>query len=149
MSPRRTRSTVIAALLLAACGGGDAPDTPAVDSAALADSLAQAARVEARVLVDSAKATLATLLDQPASATFDSVVVIQPPPADGRLPAMAACGRIGGRPGVGGSRSPVRFIYQGKWTVFVEEARNAEQFAGLWAKLCAAPGGEVVMREGA
>jgi hypothetical protein len=133
--------------LLAACGGGDAPAAPAVDSAALADSLAQAARAEAHVLVDSAKTTLATLLDNPATATFDSVVVIQPPPADGRSPAMAACGRIGGRPGIGGSRTPVRFIYQGKWTVFVEESRNAEQFAGLWAKLCAAPGAEVVMDE--
>ena len=135
-------------LVLAACGGEEQVEATSVDLTLQADSVARSRLADAGVLVDSAKATLATLLDDPASATFDSVVVIQPPAADGRLPALAACGRIGGRPGVGGSRSPVRFIYQGKWTVFVEESRNAEQFAELWAKLCADPGGEVVLREG-
>jgi hypothetical protein len=83
------------------------------------------------------------LLDDPSSATFDSVIVVQPPAADGRLPARAACGRIGGRPGVGGSRTPVRFIYQGAFTVFVEDEANRAKFAELWAQSCAPEGGEV------
>ncbi len=133
--------------LLAACGGGDAapePD-PAARQQAEADSVLEAARAGAGELVDSAKAVLATLLDNPTSATFDSVVVIQPPRTDGRFPAIVACGRIGGRPGIGGSRTPVRFIYQGKWTVFVEEAANQARFAELWGNLCDVAGGEVVL----
>jgi hypothetical protein len=114
-------------------------------AAARSDSLAAAARAAAPALVDSAKATLATLLDYPGSAVFDSVRVIQPPEVDGRLPTMAVCGRMGGRPGVGGSRTPVRFVYQNRWTVFVEEAANRERFAELWARSCGVDGGTEVL----
>jgi hypothetical protein len=54
---------------------------------------------------------------------------------------MAVCGRIGGLPG---RPAPVRFVYQSKWTVFVEEAGNQAAFAELWARSCAAAGGVVV-----
>jgi len=129
--------------LAVACGGEDTPD-PAAEAAAAAaraDSIAAAAVASAPAFRDSAQARLATLLDDPATATFDSVIVVQPPAVDGRLPARAVCGRIGGRPGVGGSRTPVRFIYQGAFTVFVEDESNREKFAELWAGTCAVPGG--------
>lgn len=133
----------LALALAAACGGERAPD-PAAEAAAAAaraDSLAAAAVASAPAFRDSAQARLATLLDDPSTATFDSMIVVQPPAVDGRLPARAVCGRIGGRPGVGGSRTPVRFIYIGAFTVFVEEASNRAQFAELWAKSCAPEGG--------
>lgn len=100
-----------------------------------------AAVASAPAFRDSALVRFATLLDDPTTATFDSVVVVQPPPENGRLPARAVCGRIGGRPGIGGSRTPVRFIYIGAFTVFVEEAANRAKFAELWAKSCAPAGG--------
>jgi hypothetical protein len=134
-------------LLLLACAAPEAD--PAADSAAMAtardDSIVAAAVAEAPTVRDTAKATLATLLDDASSATFDSVVVIQPPVIGDRVPGLAVCGRIGGRPGIGGSSVPVRFVYQGRFTVFVEEAENREQFADLWARLCAAPGATVVL----
>jgi len=114
---------------------------------ARADSLGRARAAEAPVLRDSAKATLAALLTAPASATFDSLVVIQPPEEDGRMPAPVVCGRIGGTPGIGGSRTPTRFIYQSRFTVFVEEAANQRQFSALWARTCGVPGG-IVLIEG-
>lgn len=134
---------IVAFIFLVACGGGapeTAPDSTVATVAAPDTALAATLR-------DSAKATLATLLDDPVSATFDSVVVIQPPPDGARLPAMAVCGRIGGRPGIGGRTAPVRFVYQSKWTVFVEAAANQTAFGELWARSCAAVGGTVVMRD--
>ncbi len=134
---------LVALVALVACGGEAAPDpeAEAAAAAARADSIAAAAVASAPAFRDSAQARLATLLDDPASATFDSVIVMQPPEADGRLPARAVCGRIGGRPGVGGSSTPVRFIYIGAFTVFVEEDANREKFAELWATSCAPAGG--------
>ncbi len=134
-------------LMIAACSDA-APDHGA-DSAAVAaanaDSIARSAATNAATLRDSAQATLATLLDDPASAVFDSVVVIQPPPVDGRSPAPAVCGRIGGKPGIGGRSTPTRFVYQGRWTVFVEEAGNQAEFAAVWAKMCDGAGGTVLL----
>lgn len=135
--------------LLAACAARD--EAPAVDSLAVAreraDSLRLARVAEAPALRDTAKATLATLLKNPASARWDSVVVIQPPPVNGRDQGLVVCGRIGGRPGIGGSATMTRFVYQGKFTVYVEEAKNREQFAELWGRTCGAAGGEVVLTE--
>ncbi len=132
---------VIVILMTTACS--DAARDNGADSAAIApvnvDAIARSAATNAATLRDSAQATLATLLVNPASATFDSVVVIQPPSVDGRAPVLAVCGRIGGKPGIGGRSTPTRFVYQGRWTVFVEEAGNQAEFAAVWAKLCEAP----------
>lgn len=136
---------VITSSFLLACSGDAEPAAdPAALAAARADSLARAAAAAAPALRDSAQATLAALLDTPASATFDSVVVIQPPMDGDRLPGMVVCGRIGGRPGIGGSRTPVRFIYQNRWTVFVEEAANRAKFGELWGASCGEGSGTVV-----
>jgi hypothetical protein len=145
--PRRGTigSAFVMLIMLVACGGEAAPD-PAAEAAAAAaraDSIAAAAMASAPAFRDSAQARLATLLDDPATATFDSVIVVQPPEVEGRLPARAVCGRIGGRPGVGGSRTSVRFIYQGAFTVFVEDDANRAKFAELWASTCAVDGGLV------
>ncbi|HET9066201.1 MAG TPA: hypothetical protein VFN22_10325 [Gemmatimonadales bacterium] len=141
--------SMIAVMLVVACGSGSPKAPPVVDSAAMvaarADSLAQARAAEAPVLRDSAKATLAALLTTPASATFDSLLVIQPPEEDGRMPSLVVCGRIGGKPGIGGSRTRTRFIYQNRFTVFVEDATNQRQFIALWARTCGVPGGTVVL----
>ena len=120
---------MLAFVLAAACGGGE-PE-PAADSTTAVVATPDSA--VAAALRDSALATLATLVDPPSRATFDSVVVIQPPHDGERLPAMAVCGRIGGLPG---RNTPTRFVYQSKWTVFVEEAANQAAFADLWARSC-------------
>ncbi|MDZ4257696.1 MAG: hypothetical protein U0974_03005 [Gemmatimonadales bacterium] len=144
------RVALAALVSMAACGGGAEGPDPAAEAAAAAaraDSIAAAAVASAPAFRDSAQARLATLLDDPATATFDSVIVVQPPEVEGRLPARAVCGRMGGRPGVGGSRTPVRFIYISAFTVFVEEDANRAKFADLWAKSCGAVGGVVQIGE--
>jgi hypothetical protein len=90
-------------------------------------------------LRDSAQATLATLGPSP---TFDSVVVVQPPHDGTRLPAMAVCGRIAG---ISGRPAPARFVYQSKWTVFVEDESNRATFGELWARTCSAHGAMVLV----
>ncbi len=117
----------------------------AAPPAASPDAAAQPAAVDAATLRDSAQVTLATLLDNPANATFDSVVVVQPPPSEGRATEPAVCGRINGKPGIGGRSTPTRFVYQGRWTVFVEEAGNKAEFAAVWAKLCDVTTGTVLL----
>lgn len=145
---QRVLAAAFAGICTIACGAPPPEAGAVVDSAALRvaelDSLRSAARAQAPALRDSAQATLAALLDNPATAGFDSVVVVQPPADGDRLPGLVVCGRITGRPGPGGNRAPVRFVYQNRWTVFVEEASNREQFAELWARTCAAPGSSVV-----
>lgn len=141
----------VALVLLAACGEKQPPMDSVVDSAAIAaayaDSLSAAAVASAPAFRDSATTTLAKLLDDPTTATFDSVTVVQPPAVDGRLPARAVCGRIGGRPGIEGRAEPTRFIYHGPWTVFVDDAASAEKFAELWAESCT-PTGAMVQLSG-
>jgi hypothetical protein len=119
-------------------------DSTAV-AAARADSLAKAAVVDATALRDSAEATIATLLKNPATAAFDSVVVMQPPAVGDRLPPMVVCGRISGRPGIGGRSTPTRFVYQTKFALFVEEAANRQAFADLVGRTCGATGARVVV----
>lgn len=133
--------SLLLTVALTACSGRSpdpAPDTTTTTTTAALDTAA------ASVLRDSAKATLATLVPAPASATFDSVRVVQPPHDGARLPAMAVCGRIGGLPG---RSAPVRFVYQSKWTVFVEEAANQAAFGDLWTRSCAVAGGTVVVSD--
>jgi hypothetical protein len=137
--------------LLAACtSAGD--DTARAPDSTLATEEAEhaAARTllaEAEDLRDSAQVVLATLLTDPASARFDSLVVIQPPVEGGRQPSLAACGRIGGSPGIAGRGGMTRFVYQNRWTVFVEEDGNREQFAALWARSCDPATGTVLISE--
>ncbi len=148
MTMHRWRSIVVSGLLASvvmACGPSDEGQGVAPDSAELEHAAALTLLAEAEALRDSARAVLATLLDDPASATFDSLVVLQPPVQDGRQPALVACGRIGGSPGIGGRRDRVRFVYQGRWTVFTEDASNAEEFAALWARTCGDEGATVVV----
>jgi len=123
-----------------------APDS-AQRTAATADSLDRVEQQEAMALADSARATLATLLSDPASAQFDSVVVMRPPSGEaGRQAPLAVCGRIRGRPGIGGRATPTRFVYQTKWAVFVEESANRQAFADLMGRTCGAPGARVVVQ---
>jgi hypothetical protein len=135
---QRIRTAVLMSLcVICACGEEPPESTP--DSTA--STVAAPDTAAALTLRDSAKATLATLASR---ATFDSVVVIQPPHDGTRLPAMAVCGRIGGLPG---RSAPARFVYQSKWTVFVEEDANVAAFGELWARSCDVAGGTVVVRE--
>ncbi|MBK7596823.1 MAG: hypothetical protein IPJ11_16750 [Gemmatimonadetes bacterium] len=95
--------------------------------------------VEAAALRDSAQATLATLLKNPATAVFDSVVVMQPPAVGDRLPPMVVCGQINGKPGIGGVHAdPLRLSDQ--VALFVEEAANRQAFADLVGRTCGATG---------
>lgn len=127
--------TAITFLLTAACGAESPEVTP--DTTAAAPSAADLAAV--RTLRDSAVATLSTLGSQ---VNFDSVTVVQPPHDGTRLPAMAVCGRIRG---VTGRPDAARFVYQSKWTVFVEEESNRTAFADLWARTCTADGATIVI----
>jgi hypothetical protein len=122
----------------------NAPDSAAVAQQA-ADSAAKAEAQRAADLQTEAESQLATLLKNPGSATFDSLKVVQPPESNGRLPAMAACGRISGKPGIGGHATPTAFIYQSRQAVFVDDAvAGHAAFVDLWGKLCAVPPGRVV-----
>lgn len=135
-------AVVFLAALLVACGSRTDPAEhrdSAPGAGAVVDTVAAAA------LRDSARTTLATLLDDPSSAVFGSVVVVQPPREGDRATALAVCGTVSGRPGIGGRTGPARFIYQNKWALFVEEDANRAEFANLWATRCEADGGVVVI----
>ncbi len=147
-APRVRGFALIAFVLLAAMAAcsssklGNRPDSATV-ARILADSLAKAEEQHAGELSDSARATIASLLKDPKSATFDSLMVVQPPAANGRLPAMVVCGRISGKPGIGGRSAPAPFIYQSRLTVFVEDASNHKEFDELWTRMCANPRAKV------
>lgn len=146
MSPLSLAGRSAAMLLIVGCASPKAEagvDSAAV-AAARADSLAKATLIEATTLRDSAEATLATLLKNPATAGFDSVVVIQPPAVGDRLPPMVVCGQISGKPGIGGRSTPTRFVYQTKFALFMEEAANRQAFADLVGRTCGATGARVV-----
>jgi hypothetical protein len=140
------RAITVAALLFGvACSdsSADKQADAAAQAAATADSLASAAKAEADKLRNDARSVLAELLSDPSSATFDSLVVVRPSAPEGHVAIMSACGRISGKPGSGGSRTPTRFVYQGRFTVFVEDGRNGDEFAALWAMVCDAPGATI------
>jgi hypothetical protein len=145
MSHRKT--TVITLLLLAACGGRSSP--PAADSATTArhadDSLIARRTQQAPALEDTARRTLAVLLKHPESATFDSLTVVQPPKEGDNWPAPVVCGRIGGKPGIGGRNVPTPFIYQSRINVFVLDQSNGAAFAALRAKGCGNPTARVLL----
>ena len=136
-------------LLAVACGGRSAP--PAVDSTAAAkrvdDSILALRAQQAPAFADTARRTMAVLLKHPESAVFDSLVVVQPPRAvDGSWPAPWVCGRIGGKPGLGGKNTPTPFIYQSRLNVFVLDQSNGEAFAALRAKGCGNPAARVLLK---
>jgi hypothetical protein len=141
-------ATVLASLLIAACRHAAAPS--------VADSTAAAARVDdsaialhtrlAPAFADTARQTLAALLKNPKSARFDSLIVVQPPKADGHWPSPVVCGRIGGTPGIGGRSAMTPFIYQNRINVFLLDQRNATAFAVLRAKECDDPAGRLLLK---
>lgn len=144
----RMTLTTLAGLLLAACGRANAP--PAVDSTALArradDSTIASRTAAAPALADSARTTLKVLLKHPESATFDSVVVVQPPKDGGKWPTPWVCGRIGGKPGIGGRSAMTPFVYQNRINVFVLDQQNGAAFAALQARGCDNPASRVLLR---
>ncbi len=136
------------ALMLSACGRAQSPSPP--DTAAIAhqidDSVAAARRALAPLLADSARHTVATLLAHPETATFDSLMVVQPPKAHGAWPALVVCGRMRGKPGIDGRRTATPFIYENRLDVFLQQANNAAAFADLRARSCDNPAARVVLR---
>jgi hypothetical protein len=89
---------------------------------------------------------MAALLKHPESAVFDSLVVMQPPREDGAWPTPWVCGRIGGKPGLGGRSTPTPFIYQSRLNVFVLDESNGHAFAALRAKGCGNPAARVLLK---
>ena len=145
---RRCVVVVAASLVLAGCGTKEAP--PAVDTLArmkaMDDSVIALHTQQASALADSVRATMATLLKNPATAKFDSLIVVQPPKRDGIWSTPWVCGRIGGSPGIGGSNAMTPFIYQNRVNVFVLDASNREAFGALRAKGCDNPEGRVLLK---
>lgn len=121
-----------------------------LDSAAIAqavtDSLAKLEQLEAIDLRDSARVVIASLLRNPKTAIFDSLVVVQPPKVNNRYPMPVACGKVRGRPGIGGRSGATAFVFQCRLTVFVEEASNRATFAELWGRTCGNPQSRVILR---
>jgi hypothetical protein len=144
----RTIVVIIAAFAIAACGRPNAP--PAADSTALAqhadDSIIALRTQQAPAIADTARMTLKVLLKHPERALFDSIVVVQPPKEDGRWPTPFVCGRIGGKPGIGGRNAMTPFVYQNRVNVFVLDQSNGPAFAALRARGCDNPAGRVLLR---
>ncbi len=131
MAQQHGYSVALLAAGLLACGGGTPPRSEQpVEPPPPPMPLDSA---QAVVIRDSAEATLAALVEQPSRARFDSVRVVQPPFDGTRWPAAAVCGRLAGLPGRG---EPARFVYQSRWTVFVEDTDNVERFGELWQRTC-------------
>jgi hypothetical protein len=138
---------IVTALLCAACSRTHAP-SPA-DSAAIAkrfdDSIIARRTSDAPLFADSARHVMVTLLKHPATAVFDSLVVVQPAKVDGVWPAPVVCARLSGRPGINGGHTPVPFIYQNRLDVFVLQQDNGSAFAALRARTCGNPSARVLL----
>jgi len=145
---RRWEVVVVSSILVAACSRKNAPS--AGDSTAVLrhidDSVIALRTQQAPALGDTARSTLAVLLQHPETAVFDSVVVVQPPKESGSWPTPWVCGRIGGKPGIGGRNTMTPFIYQSRINVFVLDQRNGANFAALRAKVCDNPAARVLLR---
>jgi len=144
----RRHAVGLIALLALACGRSTGP--PPADSVAAAkhadDSLIALRTQQAPSIADSARTTLAVLLRHPESAVFDSLVVVQPPKAGGEWPAPWVCGRIGGKPGIGGRNAMTPFVYQNRINVFLLDASNGPAFGALRARGCGNPAARVLLR---
>ena len=138
-------STTTAVVACSPSKSSNGPDSATV-ARNLADSVAKAGVQHASELMDSARVALASLLKDPKSATFDSLMVVQPPPINGRPSRMVVCGRIRGKPGIGGRSAPAAFVYQNRMTVFVEDPTNQRAFGDVWSGLCAHPQSRVVAK---
>lgn len=138
----------VSLLLLVACSRPGAP--PAADSTAVVahqdDSIIALRTQQAPAIADTARSTLAVLLKHPESAVFDSMVVVQPPKEGDNWPAPVACGRIGGKPGIGGRSTLTPFVYQNRINVFVLDQSNGPAFAALRAKECGNTGARVLLK---
>ena len=135
------------ALLLAGAVLGLSCSSPKGDDTAVPDTVPGAAVPDtnaAAALRDSARAVVATLLADSSTAMFDSLVVVQPPAEGNRMPSMAVCGRVAGKPGIKGRTTPTRFVYRTRFALFVQDDDNTQQFADLWATNCTS--GTVVLR---
>jgi hypothetical protein len=145
---RSWKSAIVTSLLLAACGHTSAP--PAADSTAAAahmdDSIIALRTQQAAAFADTARNTLAVLLKHPESAVFDSIVVVQPPKDGDHWPTPYVCGRIGGKPGIGGRSTLTPFVYQSRINVFVLDQTNGAAFAALRAKGCDNPAARVLLK---
>lgn len=146
---RRRITAIVTLLLLAACSRMSAPSATESTAAAthLDDSIIALRTRLAPALADTARSTLAVLLKHPESAVFDSLVVVQPPMEGGSWPAPVVCGRIGGKPGIGGRSTLTPFIYQNRINVFVLDQSNGAAFAALRATGCDNPAARVLRRE--
>jgi hypothetical protein len=140
---------VLCLSLSVACGGGKPAASPADSIAAMQradDSVLAMHKQLASALADSARTALASLLKRPESAVFDSVVVVQQPKDDGRWPAPVVCGRINGKPGIGGQSAPAPFIYQSRINVFVLDPKNGDAFRALRMKSCDNPAATILIK---
>ncbi|MEO7353441.1 MAG: hypothetical protein ABIZ70_03735, partial [Gemmatimonadales bacterium] len=119
------------------------------DSAVLAqqrsDSVLAARTREAPALLQEARGVMVQILAKPATASFDSLRVMQPAVRDGVWPPPAVCGRLGGKPGVKGAAGMTPFVYFNKMTVFVRDQKNQVAFGELYGKTCSAAGGRVLV----
>jgi hypothetical protein len=143
----RCTVTLAIALTMVACGKPAAAPAAADAAAAtrrLDDSVISIRTQQAAAIADTARRTVAVLLKHPESATFDSLVVMQPPKDGDHWPTPVVCGRIGGKPGIGGSAAMTPFIYQSRINVFLLDHSNAAAFSALRARSCDNPGARVL-----
>jgi hypothetical protein len=145
---RRRIAVIVAPLLFAACSHPSAPSAADITAAAtrLDDSIVALRTQQAPTFLDTARSTLAVLLKHPESAVFDSLVVVLPPKQDGSWPTPLVCGRVGGKPGLGGRNTLTPFIYQNRINVFVLDQSNGAAFAALRAKWCDNPGARALLK---
>jgi hypothetical protein len=141
-------AAIVTPLLFAACSHTGAPRAAdsTVTAAHMDDSIIALRTQQAPAFADTARNTLRVLLKHPESAVFDSIVVVQPPKDGGNWPTPYVCGRIGGKPGVGGRNAMTPFVYQSRINVFVLDQNNAQAFAALRAKGCDHPAARVLLK---
>lgn len=96
--------------------------------------------------IDTARATMSVLLKHPESVVLDSLTVVQPPKDGGQWPTPYVCGRIGGKPGIGGRNTMTPFVYQSRINVFLLDQTNGTEFAALRARTCANPAARGLFR---
>ena len=145
---RSRLAAIVTPLLVVACSHTSTPS--AADSTAagthLDDSIIALRTQQAPALADTARSTLAVLLQHPESAIFDSLIVMQPPKAEGSWPAPVVCGRIGGKPGIGGRSTLTSFVYQSRINVFVLDPEQRVGIRRAPCEGCDNPAAHVLLR---